>query len=1057
MIFRGIIYATDRARRLYKVSQSSLTISPNVSDLSSSNKSAIQLIQDLFKINEQNTRSNTRNTTVIQEAFKIYEETKEELQNHALINVLLKGLFHFKQPDKVSMLWNRIQTLSQHNHAISYPLLLDCCIKSSPCNISEAIKCLELMKFQKYVLHRDESELFSKNVCRLISKCNRNLHRIKEVHSLVDHIDDIYIQTALINAYGPNSALSVFDSIDDTKKNNVAVGAMMKVLVDHNRGDQALDIYDRYRSLIDDISAGLALRACIITKQFQRGIDIHSALGNSARSIKSVTLKNVLIDFYAHFGDMTKAKHIYHLNEGQRDVITIGTMLKGYVNANLHEQALALYDSNIDLHDDICHTLALKSCIQASDFEKGKNIEAQLSQNHGTVAKTTLIDFYAHFGHLRVAESIFHSIDDADIDVVAINAMMTAYIGHSEYVNALSLYEEYAPFPSLRNDTSHILAVNACTKSNDFSRGKAIHSAVGKTQNVDLKNVLIDFYGTFQDLSSAQKVFDSIPKHQKDIISINAMMKALCSGGLSAECIQMFYDLNPLNPLNESVLEKTSENMLIPDAITFATALRACAQGTIAQDTPQSEDGIAIHEMLQSEAYSRYLEESMIQIHLINMYGKNGMMTECEDIFNAIPASERKEIGLWNAMMAAYGRNRDISNTERIFEEMKRFGIKGDGKTYKILISSYSHCGEVGKAQSLWMNSIDDDELKYDPFVVSTMIDAFSRTGMVFEGYELLLQYEQFTQSEGIDDIHKEVMWTTLLSGCRKHGDESMAEMIDSEMKQRMFMKDNRGDGDNENLFSFSSDTSASSSSSSGSGSGSSFGGGGSNFGGNSGGGFGGGSGNSGGNSGGSGDNRDNGGQKKVERPTGSKMSNLSEAARAETMGTASVLMSNIFGSGANFDKVNEIRAEMKRRGWKKKPGFSEIDVYGTLHRFYAGWGYRKTPEYKIIDKKLEAVCAQMADHGYKRDYSAITRQLKDWETPDAVLNRHGEKLAVIYGLLTTQPDYLIVVNKNIRICVDCHNWMKMVSKIEQRKLIIADNNRVHTFEDGKCTCRDYW
>merc|ERR1712003_86598 len=75
------------------------------------------------------------------------------------------------------------------------------------------------------------------------------------------------------------------------------------------------------------------------------------------------------------------------------------------------------------------------------------------------------------------------------------------------------------------------------------------------------------------------------------------------------------------------------------------------------------------------------------------------------------------------------------------------------------------------------------------------------------------------------------------------------------------------------------------------------------------------------------------------------------EKSKAETMGTASVLMSNIFGAGADFDKVNEIRAEMKRRGWKKKPGFSECDIYSTMHRFYAGWGYRKTPEYKIIDK----------------------------------------------------------------------------------------------------------
>merc|ERR1712154_44093 len=139
------------------------------------------------------------------------------------------------------------------------------------------------------------------------------------------------------------------------------------------------------------------------------------------------------------------------------------------------------------------------------------------------------------------------------------------------------------------------------------------------------------------------------------------------------------------------------------------------------------------------------------------------------------------------------------------------------------------------------------------------------------------------------------------------------------------------------------------------------------------------------GNSGGDPDpKKDNGGgQTKLQTPKPApvrpairpvRTSAMTEAQKAETMGTASVLMSNIFGAGANFDKVNEIRAEMKRRGWKKKPGFSECDIYGTLHRFYAGWGYRRTPEYKIIDKKLENICSKMEEHGYKRDYSAITR-----------------------------------------------------------------------------------
>jgi hypothetical protein len=42
----------------------------------------------------------------------------------------------------------------------------------------------------------------------------------------------------------------------------------------------------------------------------------------------------------------------------------------------------------------------------------------------------------------------------------------------------------------------------------------------------------------------------------------------------------------------------------------------------------------------------------------------------------------------------------------------------------------------------------------------------------------------------------------------------------------------------------------------------------------------------------------------------------------------------------------------------------------------------------------------------------------------------HNEKLAVAFGLLNTATGSEIVVIKNLRVCGDCHSFLKSVSAI---------------------------
>jgi len=73
------------------------------------------------------------------------------------------------------------------------------------------------------------------------------------------------------------------------------------------------------------------------------------------------------------------------------------------------------------------------------------------------------------------------------------------------------------------------------------------------------------------------------------------------------------------------------------------------------------------------------------------------------------------------------------------------------------------------------------------------------------------------------------------------------------------------------------------------------------------------------------------------------------------------------------------------------------------------------------------------------------------------ILRNHSEKLAISFGLLNTTKGTTLRVCKNLRICVDYHNAIKLVSKIDKREIIVRDNKRFRHFKNGFCSCGDYW
>lgn len=75
----------------------------------------------------------------------------------------------------------------------------------------------------------------------------------------------------------------------------------------------------------------------------------------------------------------------------------------------------------------------------------------------------------------------------------------------------------------------------------------------------------------------------------------------------------------------------------------------------------------------------------------------------------------------------------------------------------------------------------------------------------------------------------------------------------------------------------------------------------------------------------------------------------------------------------------------------------------------------------------------------------------------EVLLCGHSEKLAMAFGVLNLPPGKTVRVTKNLRVCKDCHDMGKLMSKTTGRDIVLRDSNRFHHFKDGVCSCRGFW
>ncbi|KAI3727046.1 hypothetical protein L1987_66854 [Smallanthus sonchifolius] len=162
------------------------------------------------------------------------------------------------------------------------------------------------------------------------------------------------------------------------------------------------------------------------------------------------------------------------------------------------------------------------------------------------------------------------------------------------------------------------------------------------------------------------------------------------------------------------------------------------------------------------------------------------------------------------------------------------------------------------------------------------------------------------------------------------------------------------------------------------------------------------------------------------------------------------VVLLNIYNSCGKREEAASVFHTLKKKGLRMLPACTWIDVKKQQHMFISG---DKSKSHVQIIRNLKKLMLKIADHGYVPKKNSL---LPDVDEQQMSLY-HSEKLAVSYGLINTTSSTPLHLVQSHRICDDCHLAVKLMAKATGRVIVVRDASRFHRFEDGKCSCGDYW
>ncbi|XP_031264893.1 pentatricopeptide repeat-containing protein At4g13650-like [Pistacia vera] len=865
---------------------------------------------------------------------------------------------------------------------------------------------------------------------------NAAFEYVKQVHAMIIYHgfgSNTLVCNRLIDLYAKNgfvdSAKKVFDNL--VLKDSVSWVAMISGFSQTGHEQEAIHLFCQMHILgilPTPYALSSALSACTKLELYGKGEIFHALVFKWGFSSETYVC-NALVTLYSRAGNFISAEQVFSKMQ-QRDSVSYNSLISGLAQRGFSDRALELFEKmQLDCLKPDCVTVAslMSACASVGALNKGEQLHSyaiKLGISKDIIVEGSLLDLYVKCSDVENAYEFFLTTEREN--VVLWNVMLVAYGLLDNLTESFKIFRQMQIEGLLPNQYTYPSILRTCTSLGALDLGEQIHTQVIKTGyqfNVYVCSVLIDMYAKNGKLNTAQGILRRLS--EADVVSWTAMIVGYLQHDMFAEALKLF--------------EEMQNRGIQSDDIGFSSAISACA------GIQALNQGRQIH----AQSYvSGFSDDLSVGNSLVSLYARCGRIEEAYLAFEKIGA---KDSISWNGLISGFAQSGYCEEALQVFSQMNRARVEMNLYTFgsavsaaanianikqgkqihamimktgyaleteasNALITLYAKCGSIDDAKREFLEMPKKNEVSWN-----AMITGFSQHGY---GIEAINLFEKMKQT---DAMPNNVTFVGVLSACSHVGlvneglgyFESMSKEYCLVPKPEHYacvvdLLGRAGLLDRAREFI----------------------------------------------------------EKMRIEPDAMVWRTLLSACRVhknleigefaahhllklEPEDSATyVLLSNIYAVAQKWDSRDQMRQMMKDRGVKKEPGQSWIEVKNSIHAFFVG--DRLHPLADKIYEFLGNLNERAAKIGYVQDRYSLWSEIEQ-EQKDPTVYIHSEKLAIAYGLLSLSDTIPVRVIKNLRVCNDCHNWIKYVSKISNRTIVVRDAYRFHHFEGGVCSCRDYW
>ncbi|KAG7023269.1 Pentatricopeptide repeat-containing protein, partial [Cucurbita argyrosperma subsp. argyrosperma] len=850
---------------------------------------------------------------------------------------------------------------------------------------------------------------------------------------------DFVLNTRLITMYSmcgyPSDARLVFDRLQN--RNLFQWNALVSGYVRNELYDEAIHTFIELISVTgfqpDNFTLPCLIKACTGKCDVRLGQSVHG-MAVKMGFIMDLFVGNAMISLYGKCGLVDEAIKVFD-KMPERNLISWNSLICGFSENELWLEAFGAFRRLLESSDGLIPDVAtivtlLPVCSGEGDVDMGMVIHGmalKLGLVRELMVCNALVDMYSKCGYLSQAALLFHKIENKN--VVSWNSMVGAYSREGfvyetfELLRKMWMEEEMIKV----NEVTILNLLPACVEETELLSLRELHGYSLRhwfQYDESINNAFIAAYAKCGSLSSAEHIFSGM--NTKSVSSWNAIIGGYAHNGDPQKAFDFYFRM------------RRSGYFL--DEFSISTLLLACARLRHLQYGKEMH-GFVLRNGLEMDSF--------VAVSLLSLY------IHCSKPFYARTFFERikvKNSVCWNAMLSGYSQNELPNEAISLFRQMLSEGLKPNEIAMASVLGACSELSALSLGREVHCFVLKN-RLIEDNFVACSLMDMYAKSGClgrsqrIFNGlnekeaasWNVMITgfgvhgqgnkaVELFEEMQRLNKQPDRFTFLGVLQACCHAGLVSeglyyLAQMqslykLEPELEHYACVIDMLGRAGrlNEAL------------------------------------------------------NLIN---EMPEEPDAKIWSSLLSSSRTYgdlAMGEKAaekllaleankadsyILLSNLYATAGKWDLVRMVRQKMKDLNLQKAAGCSWIELGGKTYSFIAGndLSILDSNEIRKMWNRLEK---QIVEIGYTPDSSCVLHELEE-EEKIKILKGHSEKLAISFGFLNTKEGTTLRICKNLRICRDCHNAAKFISKAAKREIIIRDNKRFHHFKNGICSCGDYW